>query len=217
MTTAPNDTVNTMNINTSDSIEKTNEDEKTQNFTSASNSDGKTKDHELEAKISDTSTRVNQTDQSMTEQSITINDPLQVTITLVQSTSEHKRQEQTSSSDSTEKKTTREVSDLNKLTESEGLPSEQSITINDPVQVTIKVIQDSGKDKTSETGLPTLSSSTTAETISSSVDGLKTPDSFVKERSSEVDDPTSISSSKDAKKDVEALIPSSTKISKKEV
>ena len=84
------------------------------------------------------------TGSSTSEQSITINDPVKVTITVVQGTEKYQSQGQT---------TTDKVDDLTQLGKVEAASSGQSITINEPKQVTITVVKAGGEEKSTDAAL----------------------------------------------------------------
>ena len=188
--------VNMINTNTTDNDKKIAEEEEAKALKSSSNYDSKENgsNNTRTANLKDL-TKIGDTEASASEQSITINDPVKVTITVVQSASEDKAQEQVPSSSS--RITTEKDNDTTKLEKSGASALEQSITINDPVKVTINVVQDSQEDKLSETTLSSLSSSQKAQTKTDEIDDSEKSEKLEKsrsEKSSEELDPTAISS-----------------------
>ncbi|CAF3564151.1 unnamed protein product [Rotaria socialis] len=136
------------------------------------------------------------TETSISEQSIVINDPVKVTITVVKSASTDKSQDTNASLSSSTTTTQKEnTNDLTKLANTEASSSEQSITINDPVKVTITVVQGHHDDK--QTGQSLLSTlSTAAEKVSDHVDDLtkiEKPKLVLSAQPSVLSDPITIS------------------------
>ncbi|CAM4947820.1 unnamed protein product [Rotaria socialis] len=136
------------------------------------------------------------TETSISEQSIVINDPVKVTITVVKSASTDKSQDTNASLSSSTTTTQKEnTNDLTKLANTEASSSEQSITINDPVKVTITVVQGHHDDK--QAGQSLLSTlSTAAEKVSDHVDDLtkiEKPKLVLSAQPSVLSDPITIS------------------------
>ncbi|CAF1483949.1 unnamed protein product [Rotaria magnacalcarata] len=150
---------NTSNADAKDNDDKKIENEQSKNVGTPSNTD---------TQVNESNTT---TETSTSEQSIVINDPVKVTITVVKSGSTDKSQD-TNASSSTTTTTKENTNDLTKLANTEASSSsEQSITINDPVKVTITVVQGHHDDKKGEQSLlSTLS--TAAEKVSDHVDDL---------------------------------------------
>ena len=87
------------------------------------------------------------TGSTTSEELITINDPVKVTIEVVHGTGGSSAQGETSSSSST---STDNASDLTQLVKTEATSSsQQSVTLNEPKKVTIRVVKGNGDITTS--------------------------------------------------------------------
>ena len=138
------------------------------------------------------------TESSTKEKTITIDDPVKVTITVVQGTGDDKSAKQTSGLTSTIEK----ISDIANAPKGLRSSAEQSITINDPVKVTITVVEAAHDEKKHEKSL--------SSGIKEAIAGAFKVDKVETSPAAQVEDPVTIPTSQPVQREVSVPSPTPT-------